>query len=314
MGITGEVALVLAKKYTSDTASGLGAVKGAPATIKQIADIDGGHRITFGWTGTDGTQQTSTLDVMNGQDGAKGDPGYTPVKGKDYFDGKNGRDGRDGHDGENGANGDPGYSPTVAVTDIEGGHKVTVTSEDGSTSFNVMDGKPFTYNDFTPEQLEGLKGTDGVSPTVTITESTGRHTVSFTDKNGVQSFVVKDGSALDVDNYYTKDEVNTALAGKAGTDAIPTVPVNVSELNNDEDYIKNTVDNLVNYYVKSDTYTKSEVNGLISNIQKLTSQIVDQLPTENIDSSVIYLIKIGDTSAYMQHMYINGAWAELGST
>ena len=311
MGITGEVAFVLAKKYTSETASGLGAVKGAPATIQQIADIDGGHRITFGWTGTDGTQQTSTLDVMNGQDGAPGDPGYTPVKGKDYFDGKDGKDGRDGKDG---ANGDPGYSPTVAVTDIAGGHRVTVTDEDGSKSFNVMDGEAFTYDDFTAEQLENLKGTDGVSPTVTITEATGRHTVSFTDKDGVKSFVVKDGSALDVENYYTKDEVDTALTGKANADAIPTVPVNVSELNNDENYIKNTVDNLVHYYNKADTYTKTEVNGLISNIQKLTSQIVDELPTEDIDTSVIYLIKQDDTSAYMQYMYINGAFAELGST
>lgn len=155
---------------------------------------------------------------------------------------------------------------------------------------------------------------DGYSPTVTITEATGRHTVSFTDKDGVKSFVVKDGSALDVENYYTKDEVDTALTGKANADAIPTVPVNVSELNNDENYIKNTVDNLVHYYNKADTYTKTEINGLISNIKKLTSQIVDELPTENIDSSVIYLIKIGDTSAYMQHMYIKGAWAELGST
>lgn len=177
-----------------------------------------------------------------------------------------------------------------------------------------MDGESFTYDDFTVEQLENLKGTDGISPTVTITEATGRHTVSFTDKNGVKSFVVKDGSALDVENYYTKDEVDTALTGKANADAVPAVPVNVSELNNDENYIKNTVDNLVHYYNKTDTYTKTEVNGLISNIQKLTSQIVDELPTENIDSSVIYLIKIGDTSAYMQHMYINSAWAELGST
>ena len=299
------ITLAAAKGYVGETADSLGAVKGAPATIKSITEIDGGHRVTFEWTGTSGTKQTSTLDVMNGvngQDGQKGkqgESGKTPVKGIDYFDGKDGKN---------------GYSPTISITDITGGHKVTVTNEDGSNSFNVMDGEPFTYDDFTVEQLENLKGMDGISPTVTITETTGRHTVSFTDKDGVKSFVVKDGSALDVENYYTKDEVDTALTGKANADAIPTVPVNVSELNNDENYIKNTVDNLTHYYNKADTYTKTEINGLISNIQKLTSQIVDQLPTENIDSSVIYLIKIGDTSAYMQHMYINGAWAELGST
>lgn len=295
----------LSKKYTDNTTDALGGVKGAPATIKSITEIDGGHRVTFEWTGTSGKKETSTLDVMNGvngtdgQKGKQGEPGKTPVKGIDYFDGKDGKN---------------GYSPTISITDITGGHKVTVTNEDGSNSFNVMDGEPFTYDDFTVEQLENLKGMDGISPTVTITEATGRHTVSFTDKDGVKSFVVKDGSALDVENYYTKDEVDTALTGKANADAIPTVPVNVSELNNDENYIKNTADNLVHYYNKADTYTKTEVNGLISNIQKLTSQIVDELPTENIDPSVIYLIKIGDTSAYMQHMYINGAWAELGST
>ena len=298
----------LSKKYTDNTTDALGGVKGAPATIKSITEIDGGHTVTFEWTGTSGKKETSTLDVMNGvngKDGKKGEQGEsgkTPVKGVDYFDGKDGKDGT------------PGYSTTISITDIIGGHKVTVTNESGSNSFNVMDGESFTYDDFTVEQLENLKGTDGISPTVTITEATGRHTVSFTDKNGVKSFVVKDGSALDVENYYTKDEVDTALTGKANADAVPAVPVNVSELNNDENYIKNTVDNLVHYYNKADTYTKTEVNGLISNIQKLTSQIVDQLPTENIDSSVIYLIKIGDTSAYMQHMYINSAWAELGST
>ena len=292
----------LSKKYTDNTTDALGGVKGAPATIKSVTEIDGGHRVTFEWTGTSGKKETSTLDVMNGIDGKQGTPGEsgkTPVKGIDYFDGKDGKN---------------GYSPTISITDITGGHKVTVANESGSNSFNVMDGEPFTYDDFTVEQLENLKGTDGISPTVTITEATGRHIVSFTDKDGVKSFVVKDGSALDVENYYTKDEVDTALTGKAGTSDIPTVPVNVSELNNDENYIKNTVDNLVHYYNKADTYTKTEVNGLISNIQKLTSQIVDELPTENIDSSVIYLIKIGNTSAYMQHMYIKGAWAELGST
>ena len=295
----------LSKKYTDNTTDALGGVKGAPATIKSITEIDGGHRVTFEWTGTSGKKETSTIDVMNGvngQDGQKGkqgEPGKTPVKGIDYFDGKDGKN---------------GYSPIISISDIIGGHKVTVTNKDGSTSFNVIDGEPFTYDDFTVEQLENLKGMDGYSPTVTITEATGRHTVSFTDKDGVKSFVVKDGSALDVENYYTKDEVDTALTGKANADAIPTVPVYVSELNNDENYIKNTVDNLVHYYNKADTYTKTEINGLISNIKKLTSQIVDELPTENIDSSVIYLIKIGDTSAYMQHMYIKGAWAELGST
>ena len=193
-------------------------------------------------------------------------------------------------------------------TTVDAGLISTVKGDKGDTGAkgkNGIDGK---------DGIDGTNGVDGISPTVTITESTGRHTVSITDKDGVKSFVVKDGSALDVDNYYTKDEVIAELATKANITDIPVVPVNVSEFTNDAGYIKNTVDNLVHYYNKADTYTQAEVNTLISNINKLTSQIVDQLPTEDIDTSVIYLIKQEDTNAYMQYMYINSAWAELGTT
>lgn len=187
-------------------------------------------------------------------------------------------------------------------TSIDAGLVKTVQGERGATGKDGKNGS------------DGKDGTDGISPTVTITEATGRHTVSITDKDGVHSFVVKDGSALDADNYYTKDETNTKLNDKANVTDIPTVPTNVSEFTNDEGYIKNTVDNLIHYYNKTDTYTQAEVNTLISNINKLTSQIVDILPAEDISTSTIYLVKQGETTNYMQYMYINSAWAELGTT
>ena len=72
------ITYALSKKYTKDTADALGAVKGAPCTIKSITEIEGGHRITFEWTGDSGVKQTNTMDVMDGvdgQDGSKGDTG-----------------------------------------------------------------------------------------------------------------------------------------------------------------------------------------------------------------------------------------------
>ena len=36
--------------------------------------------------------------------------------------------------------GEDGYSPTVSVSDITGGHRITITDADGSHSFDVMDG------------------------------------------------------------------------------------------------------------------------------------------------------------------------------
>ncbi len=36
--------------------------------------------------------------------------------------------------------GDPGYSPGISVEPVAGGHRITVTSENGSESFDVLDG------------------------------------------------------------------------------------------------------------------------------------------------------------------------------
>ena len=124
------VTLALAKKYTSDTAEQFGAVKGAPCKIKSIMDIDGGHRITFEWKNDAGATQESTLDVIDGigQKGDKGDQGDPGVPGAPGTDGKDGADGADG------------YSPTVTVTPITGGNRVTITDASGDHTFDVMNG------------------------------------------------------------------------------------------------------------------------------------------------------------------------------
>ena len=75
MGMNGDIALVLSKKYTADTADGLGAVKGAPCTIKSVEKTETGQKITFEWTGNSGAKQTTSLVIADGADGEKGDPG-----------------------------------------------------------------------------------------------------------------------------------------------------------------------------------------------------------------------------------------------
>lgn len=71
--------------------------------------------------------------------GEKGDPGYTPVKGVDYFDGKDGRDGIDGKtpvkgvdyfDGKTGADG-------TSVTHSWNGTTLYVASASGTSSANL---------------------------------------------------------------------------------------------------------------------------------------------------------------------------------
>ena len=75
-----------------------------------------------------------------------------------------------------------------------------------------------------------------------------------------------------------------------------------------------TVNNLVNYYKKSETYNKNEINTLLNNVSAIHLEIVSELPTTNISATTIYLVKIGDTNNYTQHIYTNNEWANIGST
>ena len=95
--MNGTTAYALSKKYVEDTSISLGAVKGAPCTIKSQTETDDSYIVTFEWTGTSGAKETSQLTIKkpkdgidglpgkNGKDGQPGADGYTPVKGTDYW-------------------------------------------------------------------------------------------------------------------------------------------------------------------------------------------------------------------------------------
>lgn len=209
----------------------------------------------------------------------------------------------------------------TASLNIENGTSITKVTVDNNNNLIVdfSDGSSMTAGNI--KTIKGDKGDtgdagkDGFSPTVTITNATAMHTVSITDVTGVQSFVVKDGTPVDMQDYYTKTEINNQLNLKADKTSIPVVPTNLSAFANDVNFINNTVDNLVNYYKKTETYTQSEINTLVSNINKLTTEIVQSLPTSSISTTTIYLVPVsGKQDVYSQYMYINSAWALLGET
>jgi hypothetical protein len=60
------VAYALSKKYTQDTADGLGWVKGANCTIEKIEKIQGQNTITFKWISNSGVEETTTMTVDDG--------------------------------------------------------------------------------------------------------------------------------------------------------------------------------------------------------------------------------------------------------
>lgn len=78
--------------------------------------------------------------------------------------------------------------------------------------------------------------------------------------------------------------------------------------------LKEVDDKFDNYYPKTETYNKTEIDNKISVIPKFNRIVVDELPTENIQEDAIYLIPSqGDTNdLYREYIYINNKWELIG--
>ncbi len=92
------------------------------------------------------------------------------------------------------------------------------------------------------------------------------------------------------------------------------IPSQTSELNNDKGYITNATSDLINYYLKSETYTREDINRLIEQVPKFSVSVVSVLPTDNISETTIYLVGGGTTgNVYTEYIRVDGAWELLGS-
>lgn len=81
-------------------------------------------------------------------------------------------------------------------------------------------------------------------------------------------------------------------------------------------YVDRSVNDLVNYYTKSQTYTKAETNALISTIPTFSIEVVDELPTEDISTTTIYLLRNDGSEAgniFTEYLYVDDEWEVLGS-
>jgi hypothetical protein len=163
--------------------------------------------------GKDGKDGADGADGADGKDGAKGADGKTPyiqngywyidgantnvkAEGKDGANGTDGEDGKDGTNGKDGANGVDGVSPTVSVSTITGGHRITITDKNGTKTVDIMDGSDGADGN---DGADGSKGADGRGiKTVARTSGTGAagttdtYTITYTD-NTTSTFTVYNG-------------------------------------------------------------------------------------------------------------------------
>ena len=76
------------------------------------------------------------------------------------------------------------------------------------------------------------------------------------------------------------------------------------------------ISNLVNYYLKTETYTKDEVLNLINAIKTIQMEVVTELPATG-ENNIIYLIariKEETSNIYDEYIYVNNTWEKIGST
>lgn len=288
------VSYILSTSFTKKSLIGLGAIKGSPATIQSIVDnLDGTHDITFAWKDTNNVTHTSVLTVKDGET--------------------------------------PAFS-SVAIT---GGHRLTFTTQDPaqSVSFNVMDGAKGDTgisvvasnvddnNNLTLTLSNGNVINAGKIKAVTTVDST----LSTTSSNPVENKVITNALNNKVDKEMGKglfsDEEKTKLANiedGAQVNVLEKLIINGQEATITDKSIALTlitsaVSNLQNYYLKSETYTKQEVEDLIGSTVGVTIEIVEQLPTEG-QSNVIYFLPTETEGVYSQYIYSNNSWILIGST
>ena len=135
-----------------------------------------------------------------------------------------------------------------------------------------------------------------------------------------------------------KEALDTIFAGGIGeggsgdNNIIESISVNGTALSPDEnknvnitipdtsEFITKAVSDLENYYLKTDTYSVEEIDGMLEAITTLDINVVDSLPVENISKTTIYLMKkeeVDEQNVYSEYINLDGTengWECIGDT
>jgi len=98
--------------------------------------------------------------------------------------------------------------------------------------------------------------------------------------------------------------------------SINDVELTGNKTTSDLGLIDNTVNDLLNYYLKSETYSKIEVNTIVSNINQFRVLRLDVKP-ETGEEKIIYLIPKPDgvsPDIHDEWLWINNSWELIGNT
>lgn len=148
---------------------------------------------------------------------------------------------------------------------------------------------------------------------VSVEEGKGLSTEDYTTSEKSKLEGIESNAEVNIIDEVKVNGTSQAVVDKSVDITIPTA---LSEFTNDENFIDNTVNDLVNYYKTSETYSKSEVDQLISTIPNFSISVVAALPTQDISTTTIYLVSNSgsSTNVYDEYIYVNNNWELIGTT
>lgn len=141
--------------------------------------------------------------------------------------------------------------------------------------------------------------------------------ITITEDNVISATGGGGGGTDDYANLTNKPRINNVILSGNKTTADLGLPTKTSNIINDSGFITSAVNNLTNYYLKTETYTKTEVNDLIASLSSLNLEVVEVLPDHDISTTTIYLVPKdvpGTDDVYDEYVYISNSWEKIGST
>lgn len=158
--------------------------------------------------------------------------------------------------------------------------------------------KEFTYNGY--KVVVEVARRDALGRTIDTTYATIAALAEKLNTSTFQTYINETAPAEYVaqDNFKTDWLDNNNVAYK-------------SDIPDTSDFITVEVDNLTNYYTKSQTYTKTEVDGIVNTLKTGAMQVVEELPGTG-QEGIIYLVGTGQP--YDMYIWEGNAYIEIGTT
>lgn len=173
---------------------------------------------------------------------------------------------------------------------------VSITNRNGVTkTVEIYDGE------------QGEDGQPGLTPNIQVGNTTtlpAGSNATVTQRGTLEEPIFDFGIPKGADGDGQVKSVN----GQVGD-----VVIDIPDVSN---FITRSVDDLVNYYKKSETYTQSEVNNLIGAIQQFHYEIVQTLPATGANN-ILYLVPKSESQTsnyYDEYVYANNNWEKIGDT